>query len=285
MIEAPLNSEQLSPEIQEIIRKAREKGFEEGFKAGFKKGFEEGSTDSLTGLPLRHIFERDLAEEIKNGTPVGLGMVDVDYLAFWNLSKFGGHNGGDNILRQTVKILRETTNAQIYRLGGEEFCLIFRDLRGEKQLKEAKKKVGEIKIKDTSIRPGISFGIANSQEIKNQSSDQNLSEGQKITTLKQTLLLMADYRCSINKIIARLLLLASLSKKKQPNFFSAATKGLEGLDYKALKKIPPQEREQKAKEMVRQHFEEILTRETDPLRKKVLNKIMAELEPQPKTQG
>jgi len=253
----------------------------------YDEGFKKGSTDSLTGLPLRHIFERDLAEKIKNGLSLKLVIVDIDYLAFWNLSRFGGHAGGDNIIKQTVAILK-ATGAQAYRLGGEEFGLIFKEGQASSKMEEAARQVKEIEVEDTNIRPGIAFGIATLQEaeeIVNQLSEQSPSEEQKITALKQVLHLLADYRCLANKITARLILLASLPEEEQPDFFAAATKGLEGLDYKQPRNLPAEAREQKAKEMVRKHFEEILAKETDPLRRQVLNKIIAELNSQTETQN
>ena len=97
----------------------------------------ESRTDALTLVANRRAFDAEISEArtdlLKKQTPVTLMMLDVDY--FKKLNDDFGHLAGDEVLRQVAQGLRRTTknDGQVFRYGGEEFAVLFRD-----------KKVGEV---------------------------------------------------------------------------------------------------------------------------------------------
>lgn len=96
--------------------------------------------DDLTGLPARRALHRDL-EGLRGAYTVAI--VDVDHFKSFN-DKFG-HDVGDQVLRMVAVRLAQTPGgARAYRIGGEEFALLFsgRDLAGSiRHLQEARRSV------------------------------------------------------------------------------------------------------------------------------------------------
>ena len=86
------------------------------------------STDALTGLANRRVFQNSLARELavadRRGEPCGLVVLDVDH--FKAVNDTHGHQAGDEVLRLVGWALaqeaRETDVAARY--GGEEFAVI-----------------------------------------------------------------------------------------------------------------------------------------------------------------
>jgi len=86
------------------------------------------NTDELTGLPNRRCFfdilEREILRAKIDGLDVAVMMIDIDH--FKSTNDTYGHQGGDEVLKQLGKILREN----IYpldvaaRYGGEEFVVL-----------------------------------------------------------------------------------------------------------------------------------------------------------------
>jgi diguanylate cyclase (GGDEF)-like protein len=87
--------------------------------------------DSLTGLSNMRFFdpllEREIAISEREGTPVGLLMVDVDHFKRFNDTH--GHPAGDAALRSFADLLRSTVRESdaVARYGGEEFVVLLRD--------------------------------------------------------------------------------------------------------------------------------------------------------------
>lgn len=85
--------------------------------------------DELTTLPSRRAFNDAL---LRLDAPYAIAVVDIDHFKKFNDSF--GHDTGDQVLRMVGARLGEVTgNGQAYRVGGEEFCILFRD----KSMKEA----------------------------------------------------------------------------------------------------------------------------------------------------
>ncbi|QSX38398.1 GGDEF domain-containing protein [Shewanella sedimentimangrovi] len=87
------------------------------------------TTDKLTGAFNRHKWEDCLAMELeygRRGVPVHLLMLDLDH--FKAINDNHGHDVGDQVLQQAVKLLKEHVRQSdsLFRLGGEEFALLFR---------------------------------------------------------------------------------------------------------------------------------------------------------------
>lgn len=88
-------------------------------------------TDSLTGLYNSRFFdpylERELANAARDGTSVGLVMIDIDQ--FKQFNDTFGHTGGDEALRVFAGIALSAIRKgdTLARYGGEEFVLLVRD--------------------------------------------------------------------------------------------------------------------------------------------------------------
>jgi diguanylate cyclase (GGDEF)-like protein len=79
--------------------------------------------DELTTLPSRRAFNDAL---LRLEAPYAIAVVDIDHFKKFNDSF--GHDTGDQVLRMVGTRLAEVTgNGQAYRVGGEEFCILFRD--------------------------------------------------------------------------------------------------------------------------------------------------------------
>ena len=91
-------------------------------------------TDELTGAGNRRAFERVLLETLdaarRERRIVTLMVFDID-----NFKKYNdeyGHEAGDEVLRETVELLRVTIRRgdHVFRIGGDEFVVIFSDQEG-----------------------------------------------------------------------------------------------------------------------------------------------------------
>ena len=86
------------------------------------------SSDALTGLPNRRIFEesleRELARSRRTGEPVSLVVFDVDH--FKKVNDTHGHHVGDEVLRHVGGALAGAIRASDLsaRFGGEEFVAL-----------------------------------------------------------------------------------------------------------------------------------------------------------------
>ncbi|MBT3066405.1 diguanylate cyclase [Rhodoferax sp. U11-2br] len=89
---------------------------------------DQARRDALTGLFNRHhlgdIMARELARCARDGQPLSLLMIDVDH--FKQINDDFGHQVGDDVLRETARLLAERTrdSDMLFRYGGEEFLLV-----------------------------------------------------------------------------------------------------------------------------------------------------------------
>lgn len=96
---------------------------------------ERAVIDELTQVYNRKYFNEVLKNVIENKGKglVTLVAIDIDNFKTYN-TKFG-HDGGDIILKETARIIQETLRTSrddyIFRLGGEEFALLFFGLNME----------------------------------------------------------------------------------------------------------------------------------------------------------
>lgn len=87
------------------------------------------TTDSLTGIANRRVFDQVLVEEWKragrDGSPISLVMLDID--AFKAFNDTYGHPAGDACLRQVADLVRHAARRAgdlVARYGGEEFVAL-----------------------------------------------------------------------------------------------------------------------------------------------------------------
>jgi diguanylate cyclase len=89
---------------------------------------DQARRDALTGLFNRHhlsdIMDHELARCARDGQPLSLLMIDIDH--FKRINDTLGHQVGDEVLRETARLLNERTRASdlLFRYGGEEFLLV-----------------------------------------------------------------------------------------------------------------------------------------------------------------
>lgn len=90
---------------------------------------EQALTDELTGLYNRRYFNEHLSIEwargSRNGEPLSLIMLDVDYFKQYNDTY--GHTAGDECLKSVANVLTDCSmrcSDMPIRYGGEEFCLL-----------------------------------------------------------------------------------------------------------------------------------------------------------------
>ncbi|CAB3630532.1 GGDEF domain-containing protein [Achromobacter pestifer] len=95
----------------------------------------EANTDFLTGLMSRKAWwlqaERDCAQALRMRRPLTLLLLDVDY--FKRINDNHGHAAGDAVLRHFGLLATATlrTGDDVGRVGGEEFGVLFADMRGD----------------------------------------------------------------------------------------------------------------------------------------------------------
>ena len=114
------------------------------------------SEDTLTGVMNRNEMN-GLVEKISSGTrghgPLGVLFADLNGLKRINDDE--GHNAGDRILKAAAEVLKELFDVhEIFRAGGDEFCVISYDIKEE----ELEKKKDDIK-RIASSNPDLSFAV------------------------------------------------------------------------------------------------------------------------------
>ena len=129
----------------------------------------QANTDALTGLPNRnamnHYLQLKLEEAEENGTPFGIGIVDVD--RFKQFNDTYGHQAGDDCLRKIGQVLlsfNENPHVFCARYGGDEFVVGYFGLSSaaiRKIDREMKARVMDIKYRAGKEPIEISQGICN----------------------------------------------------------------------------------------------------------------------------
>jgi len=115
-------SEQMDRRINELERSAQD------MEVNLRKEHQLASTDPLTGIANRLVFEQRLAQVCKQATQPGakacLLMLDIDH--FKQINDQYGHAAGDRALRIVVRQLRAVLRPDdlLARYGGEEFAVI-----------------------------------------------------------------------------------------------------------------------------------------------------------------
>lgn len=92
-----------------------------------------GYTDALTGLANRNRFTADIEELDEAGPRRGFGVAFIDMNGLKEINDEQGHMRGDRALRAVARIVRSSfPEANVYRLGGDEFLAIQLDVEGDR---------------------------------------------------------------------------------------------------------------------------------------------------------
>ncbi|MFU8832578.1 MAG: GGDEF domain-containing protein, partial [Wenzhouxiangella sp.] len=87
------------------------------------------SIDPLTGAANRRAMKTDLMAATSgfhnNNQPYALAIIDIDH--FKQVNDIHGHEAGDDVLVELVSLVQEVIRRgdKLYRLGGEEFVLLY----------------------------------------------------------------------------------------------------------------------------------------------------------------
>jgi diguanylate cyclase (GGDEF)-like protein len=97
-------------------------------------------TDALTGLANRRAFIEALERALEGGAeaePRMLALFDLD--GFKRYNDAYGHPAGDSLLQRLSGALSDVVNGHghVFRLGGDEFCLIVEDGTGDEVFRQA----------------------------------------------------------------------------------------------------------------------------------------------------
>ncbi|RTZ16516.1 GGDEF domain-containing protein [Vibrio aquaticus] len=143
-------------------------------RVGVQKRLEQmARTDSLTGAFNHLALYQDTSSKLHFCAVSHLLHFDLDW--FKKINDTYGHSVGDEVLKTIVQRVQSTlTNSRIYRIGGEEFCVIFcaNDMTEAKQMSETLRESIESLVFEPDIRVTISGGlIALPNECKNEDLD------------------------------------------------------------------------------------------------------------------
>lgn len=135
--------------------------------------------DHLTGAHNRRSYDEQVRRYLQlheiDGDPMSLIILDIDF--FKKINDGFGHDVGDFILKECVRLLEESFSREedfIARLGGEEFGVILPGCNQEAAIKMAEEAMARIR-KEVFVHDGkelrftVSMGIA--EVCKNEGAD------------------------------------------------------------------------------------------------------------------
>jgi len=125
--------------------------------------------DSMTGIYNRRYYDEIIPKEInrviRDKKNISFAMLDIDYFKQYN--DIYGHRKGDEIIITIAKLLENSLKRgsdYVFRMGGEEFCIVFSDYDSQKSLNFCEnilKKIQNLKIphKGSTISKYLSISI------------------------------------------------------------------------------------------------------------------------------
>lgn len=140
----------------------------------------DGSFDILTGLYNRASYEK-MIEASMNQKKISVIILDID--DFKHINDTYGHDYGDAAIREVASIIRESfDNHLCYRIGGDEFCIVSKEVNRkkiERRLVHMTHELSERRRNDNRL-PTVSYGYSvfhgeknlNFQEILKQADSQ-----------------------------------------------------------------------------------------------------------------
>ncbi len=156
------NQVQTASEIDALTTLSGQAGARIGMLRTMSRTQEQASTDSMTGLMNRRVFQTRIRSLRRNNTPFVLVMADIDH--FKRVNDTYGHETGDRALKTFCEVSKSSLRSTdlMARWGGEEFAFAFCGL-DPTQTRDA---IDRIRLElaarlSTSDLPGftVSFGI------------------------------------------------------------------------------------------------------------------------------
>ena len=125
--------------------------------------------DFLTGVYNRRYFYDDMNEYLayaeERAEPYAVAMLDIDH--FKHINDTYGHDGGDRALKTLAKKLIDETKKGdlVARFGGEEFCIVLKNVSNEEAVKffvnlRASIANCKVQLKKEQIKFTVSVGVA-----------------------------------------------------------------------------------------------------------------------------
>jgi diguanylate cyclase (GGDEF)-like protein/PAS domain S-box-containing protein len=130
-----------------------------------KKKIEELSIrDALTGLYNRRFFDSQIVKEMKtailHGESFSFIIADIDNFKKYNDNY--GHQKGDIVLKAVSRLLQRNFSCKtcfVFRLGGEEFGMIFRGLSRDEALELVQKGCKNLEERQLQHEYNLNYGV------------------------------------------------------------------------------------------------------------------------------
>ncbi len=150
----------------EILAESLQRGLE------YEDLFERASSDPLTGLSNRRVFEERIPGMINRARRYNypLSMISMDLDRFKQINDNLGHHVGDKVLQSVADVLRSAVRSTdlLVRMGGDEFLLVLdnTDLKSARILAERLcVAVDDLDVwADEDTKLGISIGLTELQK-------------------------------------------------------------------------------------------------------------------------
>jgi diguanylate cyclase (GGDEF)-like protein len=130
--------------------------------------FERASSDPLTGLSNRRVFDRRISSMMDSATRYNhpLTMLSLDLDHFKDINDNLGHQVGDEVLKSVAGVLAAAVRSTdlLVRMGGDEFLLVLDNTnrqQGHILAERLVKKIDELDVRASdSVKLGVSIGLA-----------------------------------------------------------------------------------------------------------------------------
>ncbi len=130
--------------------------------------------DSMTGLLNREQFEKALLEAKQSNVALSMMLIDIDH--FKRINDQYGHLTGDKVINELSTQLSQLASfpEHVYRLGGEEFALLYFDRPWQKVQGNGELLLKAINGMQLSAEEGECFGISFSAGIAQRKEDETM---------------------------------------------------------------------------------------------------------------
>ncbi len=130
--------------------------------------------DSMTGLLNREQFEKALLEAKQSNATLSMMLIDIDH--FKRINDQYGHLTGDKVITRLSDQLSQLASfpKHVYRLGGEEFALLYFDCSSQQVQTNAELLLSSIRAMQLSAEEGECFGISFSAGIAHRQQDETM---------------------------------------------------------------------------------------------------------------